>query len=145
MPLNRTINLNKMGTIASVLQWSCTNCNVINPTESLKCLNCGTVRKVCEGTLKHLSDSNSLRISKNSNNVGGSGVGGKEPAIPGDNKSSTTTLSTYKRQQQPQHLQELQQIQQQTLQVTPISSQALETERDETLANRYVCILFSRI
>lgn len=36
-----------MGTIASVLQWSCTNCNTINPTESLKCLNCGTVRKVC--------------------------------------------------------------------------------------------------
>ncbi|XP_037822631.1 calpain-D isoform X1 [Lucilia sericata] len=112
-----------MGTIASVLQWSCTNCNVINPTESLKCLNCGTVRKVCEGTLKHLSDSNSLRISKNSNNGGG-----KEPRIPGDNKSSTT-LATNKHQQQQE-----QQIL--PLQVTPILAQALERERDETLANR---------
>lgn len=120
-----------MGTIASVLQWSCTNCNVINPTESLKCLNCGTVRKVCEGTLKHLPDSNSLRISKNPNNGGG-----KEPRIPGDNKSSTTLSSTNKHQQQQQEHQS------QPLQVTPILTEALETERDETLANRYVSILF---
>lgn len=37
-----------MGTIASVLQWSCINCNIINPTESLKCLKCGTVRQIRE-------------------------------------------------------------------------------------------------
>lgn len=35
-----------MGTIASVLQWTCTNCNLINPTECLKCLNCGNVRRI---------------------------------------------------------------------------------------------------
>lgn len=33
-----------MGTIASVLQWTCTNCNLINPTECLKCLQCGNIR-----------------------------------------------------------------------------------------------------
>lgn len=116
-----------MGTIASVLQWSCTNCNVINPTESLKCLNCGTVRKVCEGTLKH-SDSSSLRISKNLNSGGGGG-GAKElttSMAPEDNKSSTNLTN----KQQPQQLHQ---------QVTHIlTQQTLETERDETLASRYV-------
>uniref|UniRef100_A0A1B0CTR7 Calpain-D n=2 Tax=Lutzomyia longipalpis TaxID=7200 RepID=A0A1B0CTR7_LUTLO len=33
-----------MGSIASVLQWQCTNCNLINPTENTKCLNCENVR-----------------------------------------------------------------------------------------------------
>lgn len=35
-----------MGTIASVLQWTCTSCNLINPTESLKCINCGNNRRI---------------------------------------------------------------------------------------------------
>lgn len=37
-----------MGTIASVLQWTCsnTNCRYINPTESLKCINCGNIRRI---------------------------------------------------------------------------------------------------
>lgn len=35
-----------MGTIASVLQWTCTNCNLINPTECLKCINCGHIRRI---------------------------------------------------------------------------------------------------
>lgn len=38
-----------MGTIASVLQWTCTNCNLINPTECLKCLQCGNIRKIHDG------------------------------------------------------------------------------------------------
>lgn len=37
-----------MGTIASVLQWTCTNCNLINPTECLKCLQCGNIRRILE-------------------------------------------------------------------------------------------------
>lgn len=111
-----------MGTIASVLQWSCTNCNVINPTESLKCLNCGTVRKVCEETLKHLDDDESLKIVKDVNISDG---GNREPSTPRGSKS-LTNLSN-KCQQQP-------------FQVTPISNQALEIERDKTLTNnRYVC------
>lgn len=37
-----------MGTIASVLQWTCSNsnCRYINPTESLKCINCGNIRRI---------------------------------------------------------------------------------------------------
>lgn len=35
----------KMGTIASVLQWYCTKCNYLNPTESVHCLRCRTSRK----------------------------------------------------------------------------------------------------
>lgn len=35
-----------MGTIASVLQWTCKNCNLINPTESIRCIRCGYVRKI---------------------------------------------------------------------------------------------------
>ncbi|XP_040172797.1 calpain-D isoform X2 [Anopheles arabiensis] len=34
-----------MGTIASVLQWYCTKCNYLNPTESVRCLRCRTSRK----------------------------------------------------------------------------------------------------
>ncbi|KAG5890796.1 hypothetical protein JTB14_007190 [Gonioctena quinquepunctata] len=33
-----------MGAIASVLQWHCTFCSSINPTEQLKCIRCGTKR-----------------------------------------------------------------------------------------------------
>lgn len=35
-----------MGAIASVLQWHCGNCSLINPTEQAKCLRCGTVRQI---------------------------------------------------------------------------------------------------
>ncbi|XP_055621619.1 calpain-D isoform X2 [Toxorhynchites rutilus septentrionalis] len=35
-----------MGTIASVLQWTCVNCNLINPTESDNCLNCKRTRVI---------------------------------------------------------------------------------------------------
>ncbi|KFB37246.1 AGAP000829-PB-like protein [Anopheles sinensis] len=35
-----------MGTIASVLQWYCLQCNYLNPTESVRCLRCRVYRKV---------------------------------------------------------------------------------------------------
>ncbi|XP_054261302.1 calpain-D-like [Macrosteles quadrilineatus] len=34
-----------MGSIASVLQWHCEKCTLINPTEQIKCIRCGTVRE----------------------------------------------------------------------------------------------------
>lgn len=55
-----------MGTIASVLQWTCTNCNLINPTESLKCLNCGNVRHILaeETDSIHIIDNDGDSIRK---------------------------------------------------------------------------------
>ncbi|XP_062536367.1 calpain-D isoform X2 [Armigeres subalbatus] len=61
-----------MGTIASVLQWTCANCNLINPTESTLCLNCKKPRKLGIVNRKELlpdADSSELndvhRISHN--------------------------------------------------------------------------------
>lgn len=115
-----------MGTIASVLQWSCTNCNVINPTESLKCLNCGTVRKVCDGTLKN-SDSSNLGASIKGPFAGG----GKEPPKPGDNKS-------------PLVLYNEQDAQLPSSQASLITVHTPETEErgEDTSANRFVRLSF---
>lgn len=33
-----------MGSIASVLQWHCSECALINPTESTRCARCGITR-----------------------------------------------------------------------------------------------------
>lgn len=55
-----------MGTIASVLQWTCTNCNLINPTECLKCLNCGNIRRIHDdGTYAHDGDDKQRICSEN--------------------------------------------------------------------------------
>lgn len=37
-----------MGTIASVLQWTCNNCHAMNPIEIVRCSGCDTVRVVSE-------------------------------------------------------------------------------------------------
>lgn len=34
-----------MGSIASVLQWHCERCTLINPTERTRCIRCGTHRE----------------------------------------------------------------------------------------------------
>lgn len=54
-----------MGTIASVLQWTCTNCNLINPIESLRCLRCGNIRRILIDNNRHfngnfINDSNTI-------------------------------------------------------------------------------------
>lgn len=43
-----------MGAIASVLQWHCSSCSLINPTERVKCIRCGRKRKF--DTNKEYSD-----------------------------------------------------------------------------------------
>lgn len=47
MLINITIShdFKKMGSIASVLQWHCNKCTLINPTERTKCIRCGAVRE----------------------------------------------------------------------------------------------------
>lgn len=52
-----------MGTIASVLQWTCRNCNLINPTECLKCLRCGQRRILIDG------DTRNRNITENNSNL----------------------------------------------------------------------------
>lgn len=39
-----------MGTIASILQWQCVNCNTVNPIECVRCCGCDTVRLLNEET-----------------------------------------------------------------------------------------------
>lgn len=55
-----------MGTIASVLQWTCTNCNLINPTECLKCLNCGNIRRILDEDT-HNGDDKQHRVCDETN------------------------------------------------------------------------------
>ncbi|XP_021707581.1 calpain-D isoform X2 [Aedes aegypti] len=52
-----------MGTIASVLQWTCANCNLINPTETPLCLSCKNPRYLSIGIGKeHLPGVNSVKL-----------------------------------------------------------------------------------
>ncbi|KAJ8922525.1 hypothetical protein NQ315_007555 [Exocentrus adspersus] len=53
-----------MGAIASVLQWHCTFCSLINPTEQLKCIRCGTER-VSNKDTQSFSDTCSFGASRN--------------------------------------------------------------------------------
>lgn len=64
-----------MGTIASVLQWTCTNCNLINPTECLKCLNCGNIRRIhVDDAYTHDGDDKHRIGSENNNNASRSSI-----------------------------------------------------------------------
>lgn len=47
-----------MGAIASVLQWHCTFCSLINPTERKKCIRCGTPRQSLNDSNLPFSESN---------------------------------------------------------------------------------------
>ncbi|XP_017029994.1 calpain-D isoform X2 [Drosophila kikkawai] len=69
-----------MGTISSVLQWSCTKCNTINPTESLKCFNCGTVRKVFPNPIQQHQTQQQRRIAGGGGGAGGVAGTGAWPA-----------------------------------------------------------------
>lgn len=55
-----------MGTIASVLQWTCSNCNHINPIELIRCPKCDNVRLLSDSTLIEEEDEGPLSASNES-------------------------------------------------------------------------------
>lgn len=53
-----------MGTIASVMQWHCEKCSLINPTEQIKCLRCGSAREFKPPRKPRLCDGSENRTFK---------------------------------------------------------------------------------
>lgn len=53
-----------MGTIASVMQWHCEKCSLINPTEQIKCLRCGSAREFKPPRKPRLCDDSENRTFK---------------------------------------------------------------------------------
>ncbi|KAJ8679634.1 hypothetical protein QAD02_015421 [Eretmocerus hayati] len=60
-----------MGSIASVLQWHCSECSLINPTEAPKCARCGSSRKENndESAFNHLFPDDSLTRRQNDRRI----------------------------------------------------------------------------
>lgn len=94
-----------MGTIASVLQWTCTNCNLINPTECLKCLKCGNIRHIrvdrvtdydsnedsTNDSRKHSIGRIQTTKSSSDNNQCNNNDNGNEDTIKFDHKTTNST------------------------------------------------------
>ncbi|KAL3267049.1 hypothetical protein HHI36_011191 [Cryptolaemus montrouzieri] len=58
-----------MGAIASVLQWHCISCGLINPTEKLKCSRCGTCRQLHTNKDPHPHSPDVSTITQNFGNT----------------------------------------------------------------------------
>lgn len=66
-----------MGSIASVLQWHCTSCALINPSEKRNCMRCGYTRRnreinrISENKAVHNQNFLECKIknSENNNNI----------------------------------------------------------------------------
>lgn len=58
-----------MGSIASVLQWHCSKCSLINPTESASCARCGQLRREYDNNTNPQPASSSSSSSSRSINV----------------------------------------------------------------------------
>ncbi|KAF5287888.1 hypothetical protein FQR65_LT12162 [Abscondita terminalis] len=56
-----------MGTIASVLQWHCKSCSLINPTEKIECIRCGYQRQNNINKEDDITDSFSDRFGGSTN------------------------------------------------------------------------------
>lgn len=102
-----------MGTIASVLQWTCHNCNLINPTENLRCLNCGNVRRIRfdrlatieqddYGSTDSLDDGSLTTRRKDDDAADAAGCVGDDDGSGTSSMVATTTNSHEQHQQQQQ-------------------------------------------
>ncbi|KAL4703347.1 hypothetical protein ACJJTC_013113 [Scirpophaga incertulas] len=78
-----------MGSIASVLQWHCQTCGQINPTESVKCLKCGTKRVSghdSERSKAFITGDSSSEYSSRTGKSDGTTPGSEAIVIPTENK-----------------------------------------------------------
>ncbi|CAH2055616.1 unnamed protein product, partial [Iphiclides podalirius] len=74
-----------MGSIASVLQWHCQACGQINPTESVKCLKCGTKRISSHDSgsqKRYFTGDSSSEYASRTEKSGGTTPGSETIAIP---------------------------------------------------------------
>ncbi|XP_038218851.1 calpain-D-like [Zerene cesonia] len=77
-----------MGSIASVLQWHCQACGQINPTESVKCLKCGTKRVSSHDTnlqKQYYTGDSSSDYASRTEKSGGTTPGSEAIVIPTTN------------------------------------------------------------
>ncbi|XP_012255764.2 calpain-D-like isoform X2 [Athalia rosae] len=56
-----------MGSIASVLQWHCSKCSLINPTESVSCARCGEPRRETENKTPNLQTTPNTNVHHKNN------------------------------------------------------------------------------
>lgn len=82
----------KMGSIASVLQWHCQTCGQINPTESVKCLKCGTKR-----VSSHDTESSKQYFGEDSSPEYGSRTEKSEGTTPGSEPIVIPVTNNFKR------------------------------------------------
>ncbi|XP_069679392.1 calpain-D-like [Periplaneta americana] len=86
-----------MGSIASVLQWHCERCTLINPTERTRCIRCGTHR---ENQFSDKPDAaartgrNGQVKSKSTTTVGGNTAREPDTVIPVSEQSANSSLQS---------------------------------------------------
>lgn len=69
-----------MGSNASVLQWHCTKCSTINPTERSSCLKCGTKRRRRRSNNGFIETNGRSQVVDTSTSYPGAGPGCDQPA-----------------------------------------------------------------
>lgn len=79
-----------MGSLVSVLNWTCKNCRQINAIENLECSRCQTIRKIIE--FDEITDDNQLLLSAVDENE--DQINNKSDVIKNDSISNLSTSTT---------------------------------------------------